>query len=74
MATKSISNLFWHDPYVLELPPKGKLALMYSFNCQDIGMPIILEDMAKSTGIEFSECEDWVDRFKRDNFVKAAVA
>jgi hypothetical protein len=63
MANKKIETDFWADPYFRKLNDRGKLAYIYALWKNIKQVPIILEDMSLATGLEVSECEDWVDDF-----------
>lgn len=60
---------FWDHPYTRFLPIRGKLALYYALCYDHAGQQIIAEDMAAATGIELSECQDWIDQFTEDDIL-----
>lgn len=54
-------------PYVKQLPPRGKLAFIYSHVIHDIDDidNIPLEDAALLTGLNVSELDSWFRLFKK---------
>jgi hypothetical protein len=58
---------FWKHPYAQSLNPRGKLALYYALGCEYDRRDIIIEDMALATGIEMTECGDWLEQFITDS-------
>lgn len=54
---------FWTHPYVQDLAWRGRLALAYAVMFNDEKRPIIIEDMARATGLDISEVTSWVEIF-----------
>ena len=70
-GTSKTNTTFWEQPFIIELPPKGKLACVYAMEQQRDGQPVIIEDMARHTAINLSECTDWLRRFIREGIIPA---
>lgn len=60
---------FWQNPYVMGLPPSGKLALSYILDLMDENRQVVLEDMALYTGLAATECAYWSEKFAADGMV-----
>lgn len=70
MIESITTDNFWSDPRVKELPVKGKLVLAYFVLTIEVDGKVrnIPEDVSLATGVEVSECEDWMDRFEKLGF------
>lgn len=73
MAKIVSADEFWNYPYTRSLPPKGKLALYYALGREHDKEQIIIEDMAEQTGIEMSECGDWLEKFIGDKQIERSL-
>lgn len=64
---KTKEYIVWFDPYFVALNPAGRLAFMYCLSFINDNKPVIIEDMANATGLDMSVCQNYFDKFVRDN-------
>lgn len=53
----------WDDVDFKQTNERGKLAMIYAIHKAEGNEEIIVEDMALATGLEISECANWLDLF-----------
>ncbi len=62
---------FWGHTYTKMLNVRGRLALAFVVFRDDDS--IILEDMATFCGLDISECEDWLELFMKQGYMRPEV-
>lgn len=58
---QQIKQNYWTDSWFRSLSHRGRLAFMYADSFARQG--IIVEDMCRGTGLEYSEALDWLKVF-----------
>lgn len=61
---------FWRHKFTKSLNIRGRLALCFVMFCVGDKNQIVIEDMSLFCGIESSECEDWLDHFMQQGYLR----
>jgi hypothetical protein len=65
-------NFWWHA-FTKSLNVRGRLALAFLiFHVEDDNI-VVLEDMAMFTGLDMSECRDWLRHFMQQGYIRPEV-
>jgi hypothetical protein len=64
---------FWTHEFVRTQTPRGKLALCYVVFYVGDNPDISLEDMAFFSGLDMSECRNWLEYFKQKGQIRPEV-